>query len=636
MLKNLKIGMRVAISAGTIVLLTLALIIPFSLSLVSKLTQQAEERELRGYYNNIVAMIETRGQMAEALSEVVANIPGAKAAFMADDRDQLLQIFNDAYKILQREYGVKQFQFHRPPAISFLRVHKPAKFGDDLSSFRHTVVDVNTNGRRLHGLEKGVAGLGIRGVVPIKDNGQQLGSVEFGLSFGNEFVSQFKEQYAVDVALYIEKQGGFEAFASTLGDSLAIDSAHLTTALAGDAHALQTEIKGTPHAVYFRAIGDYSAKPIGVLSIAMDRSYYADTFAHTRNTLIGIGVLALAFGLGLLTLVSRGIVGPIKAAAVTMVDIGQGDGDLTRRLDDKGRDELTDLSRGFNHFADKLASIVRDVTGSASQVAAASEEMSTVMESTSEDVRKQQHETEQVAAAINEMTESVHEVSEHAGAAASAAQNAQQEADNGRQVVNSTITAINALADEVERATDAMHTLEEGSESIGSVLDVIKGIAEQTNLLALNAAIEAARAGEQGRGFAVVADEVRTLASRTQESTQEIQDMIERLQAGASNAVGVMEESRKRAQSSVDKAAEAGVSLENITAAVARISDMNLQIANAAEQQNSVTQEINRNIHNISKAVEGSAAGTSQTASASAELSRLSSELQTTVGQFKT
>ncbi len=227
------------------------------------------------------------------------------------------------------------------------------------------------------------------------------------------------------------------------------------------------------------------------------------------------------------------------------------------------------------------------------------------------------------------------EVARNASSASQAAQEADGEAGNGKQVVSASIDAINALAGEVEKAAEVIDKLETDSENISKVLDVIKGIAEQTNLLALNAAIEAARAGEQGRGFAVVADEVRTLASRTQQSTEEIHEIIERLQADAESAVQVMNTGRGQAQSSVEQAAHAGESLERIAKAVTTISDMNAQIASAAEEQTAVAEEINRNIVGITQAGQESAQGAQQTATSSEELAKLAARLQGLVSQFR-
>ncbi|MGD8593954.1 MAG: methyl-accepting chemotaxis protein, partial [Gammaproteobacteria bacterium] len=229
----------------------------------------------------------------------------------------------------------------------------------------------------------------------------------------------------------------------------------------------------------------------------------------------------------------------------------------------------------------------------------------------------------------------VQEVARNATEAANAASHSDEEAQKGQAVVDRTINAIDALASEVDRAANVIHRLEQDSDQIGTVLDVIKGIAEQTNLLALNAAIEAARAGEQGRGFAVVADEVRTLASRTQQSTAEIQQMIERLQAGAQEAVSVMDDSRSRAADSVSSAQSAGQSLQSITGSVASITDMNTQIAAAADEQSAVAEEVNKNIVNINHAAERAADGAKQTSAASNALAGLAQDLQALVGQFK-
>jgi methyl-accepting chemotaxis protein len=236
---------------------------------------------------------------------------------------------------------------------------------------------------------------------------------------------------------------------------------------------------------------------------------------------------------------------------------------------------------------------------------------------------------------MNQMTATVQEVASHAARAAESARQADEEAQDGKRIMQQTLNAMDTLANEVENAAGVIHSLEKESEEIGSVLDVIRGIAEQTNLLALNAAIEAARAGEQGRGFAVVADEVRTLASRTQASTQEIQNMIERLQAGANNAVKAMEAGQTQARKGVEQASLAGASLETITQSVTTISDMNMQIASAAEEQSSVADEINRNIATISQSADNTAHGSQQTAIAGDELARLAAELRELVGHFK-
>ncbi len=310
------------------------------------------------------------------------------------------------------------------------------------------------------------------------------------------------------------------------------------------------------------------------------------------------------------------------------------DGDLTSRVKLNGRDELSEIGAAFNAMNAQFEMLIQQINGSTSQLAAAAEELAAISKESAENVDLQRLETDQVATAMNEMTATVQEVANNTNGAAGAAEQADQEAKNSRRVVGLTSQGITLLAGEIEKAADVIKRVDSDSQNIGSVLDVIRGIAEQTNLLALNAAIEAARAGEQGRGFAVVADEVRTLAGRTQQSTREIQDMIVTLQGGAREAVQVMEESRQHAQTSVEQARAAAGAIDVITEAVTIINRMNIQIATAAEQQRVTTEDMNRSITRIRDVAEQTAASAEQTTGASDELARLAIQLQNLVGRF--
>jgi methyl-accepting chemotaxis protein len=334
--------------------------------------------------------------------------------------------------------------------------------------------------------------------------------------------------------------------------------------------------------------------------------------------------------------VSHLIVTPLNDLALKMQDISSEDGDLTVRLKAQGKNEFAWVAFSFNTFVEKIAATINNFSSTSDQLATASHQLASISEKTEQGVARQQAETTQVATAMEEMTATVQEVARNASNASDAATNADTESANGKKIVSQAVAGINQLAGEVENAASVIHELENDSNSIGEVLSVIQGIAEQTNLLALNAAIEAARAGEQGRGFAVVADEVRTLASRTQNSTLEIQQTIERLQNRAKQAVGVMENGRKQAASSVEQAASAGESINTISERIDTISDMNNQIAGAAEEQTAVAEEINRNINNISAVSNETASGAKNTSEACKELSSLADQLRSTVGHFKT
>jgi methyl-accepting chemotaxis protein len=352
--------------------------------------------------------------------------------------------------------------------------------------------------------------------------------------------------------------------------------------------------------------------------------------------LTGVAVVCLVMALATLTLAHQ--VGKVNGKRAEMIVQGlhaMSQGDLTHKVNLTGKDEFAWMCWEYSEGRKGFTTLTKEILGSSGQLAAAAEELSAVTETSNSGVMRQQGEIEQVATAMNEMSATVTEVSKNAANAATAAQDADDQAKNGCEVVNTTVETINNLASEVERTSQVIENLKGDSLSIGAVLDVIRDIAEQTNLLALNAAIEAARAGEQGRGFAVVADEVRTLASRTQQSTREINDMIEKLQNGANQAVSVMEMGRAKAEESVEQAAKAGEALQAITGVVDNIKSMNMQIASAAEEQSATAEEINRNIVNISEVAQETAGGSQQTASASDELARLASDLQGQVAKFK-
>ncbi len=360
-----------------------------------------------------------------------------------------------------------------------------------------------------------------------------------------------------------------------------------------------------------------------------------DEAANTRRTSLLIGVAALAIGLTVLAWVLRGVSNGLQRAIGTMQEIADGDGDLTRRLDSSGRDEVAELGRAFNRFVDKIHKLVQQVVGSTTQLATAIEQMSQVVRHSEEGIRTQQRETDMVASAVNEMSATVQEVARNTSDAAQVAQSADQEAKQGKATVAQAVSSIEALAKEIGTAAEVIGELEHESVQIGAVLDVIRNVAEQTNLLALNAAIEAARAGEHGRGFSVVADEVRSLASRTQQSTEEIQRMIGSLQSKARDSVHVMEVSQQQASDSVGQATGTGQALDAITSRVGRISDMNTQIATAAEEQSLVADEINKNVLNIKQIAEDATANADQLSSAGTSLAELARELSGMVAAFK-
>ena len=330
------------------------------------------------------------------------------------------------------------------------------------------------------------------------------------------------------------------------------------------------------------------------------------------------------------------ITNPLRELLQRIRDIADGEGDLTQRVVVHSNDELGQLSRAVNAFLEQLQTLIRQVAESTLQVASAAEEMSAIASGQEKLVNEQYMAVDQVSTAATEMSAAIHEVADNAHSTADAAREADRQGHAAADVVSATMSDLRRLAADVEEAAGVINNLEQDTDKIGGVLSVIEGIAEQTNLLALNAAIEAARAGEQGRGFAVVADEVRALAARTQDSTRDIQQMIQKLQSGTGQAVAVMQRGAELAGQSVEKAGATETSLSETSASVMRINDMAAQIAAACEEQSQTTEDIARNISGIRDLSNQSAQSSQESRDASNALARLASALQEQVGRFKT
>ncbi|AHF70308.1 MULTISPECIES: methyl-accepting chemotaxis protein [Pseudomonas] len=379
-------------------------------------------------------------------------------------------------------------------------------------------------------------------------------------------------------------------------------------------------------------LGDAIFK-VGSELTALQKTLAEQDTSQARNLQLIGTLIALLLGVFAAIIITRQITRPLQETLEVVNRIASGD--LSHTVVITRRDELGVLQQGIQRMGATLRELITGIRDGVTQIASAAEELSAVTEQTSAGVNSQKVETDQVATAMHEMSATVHEVARNAEQASVAASTADKEAREGDKVVGEAIHQIEKLANEVLRSSDAMTVLEQESNKIGKVMDVIKAVAEQTNLLALNAAIEAARAGEAGRGFAVVADEVRGLAQRTQQSTEEIESLVAALQNGTRQVSDIMLGSRSLTDSSVALTRKAGTSLESITRTVSNIQAMNQQIAAAAEQQSSVADEISRSILNVRDVSEQTAEASEETAASSVELARLGNQLQMMVSHFR-
>ncbi|APV43131.1 methyl-accepting chemotaxis protein [Pseudomonas frederiksbergensis] len=357
-----------------------------------------------------------------------------------------------------------------------------------------------------------------------------------------------------------------------------------------------------------------------------------EQYSTSLNLVITLLVIASGLTLLFAWLLTNSITKPIANALSAAEEIAEGN--LTRPITVDGEDEAGRLLLAMSKMQDKLRDTLQRISGSATQLASAAEELNSVTDESARGLTQQNNEIEQAATAVNEMTSAVEEVARNAVSTSEASKNATTSAGDGRDLVQETVSAIERMSADVQSTATLIGDLANESRDIGKVLDVIRGLADQTNLLALNAAIEAARAGEAGRGFAVVADEVRALAHRTQQSTSEIERMIGSIQSGTEHAVDSMRNSTERAESTLNIARGAGMSLDTINSAIVEINERNLVIASAAEEQAQVAREVDRNLVNIRDLSVQSATGANQTSAASNELSRLALDLNNMVGRF--
>ncbi len=633
-MNKLTIFWRFTLATVTLLVFVVVLIVWVADIRMEDTLREAERHQLEQFHEILMGRLSAEKYRAHSMAQLVATIPSVQQAFAAGDRYALEQMFASGFDGLKKDFAVRQFQFHTPPATSFLRVHKLKKFGDDLSSFRKTVVATNSNKAPVSGLEVGVAGLGIRGIVPVSYEGRHIGSVEFGMSFGQAFFDEFKKQYGLDVALHLQRNGTFETFGTTLKNKTLLNTQQMRGILQGKVQFLRGESGGKPVAILAEKIDDYSDNPIGVVELVMDRSYFSGALSSLQGILLGLGLLGILVGVISSTFIARGITAPLKRVVASLESIAEGDGNLDVHLPEEGNDVVAKLGRAFNVFIDRIRETVEKTAVAAVSLAPAVEHFSASVEKTHHGLMQQQQDVEQVATAVNEMSATVHDVAGNTSLAADAAKKADEDTGKGKQVVANVIKAITDVAAEMEHITEVVGRVNEDSIHIGSVLDVIVSIAEQTNLLALNAAIEAARAGEQGRGFAVVADEVRSLAQRTQSSTEEIRGMIESLQSGTKQAVDVIEKGKHSTNLSVEQAGQAGEALDAILQGMDTINSMNAQIATASEEQSAVADEINRNISRINEVTTHSADSSAELANESETLMKLSEDLLAVVGRF--
>ncbi|ADZ69229.1 methyl-accepting chemotaxis protein [Polymorphum gilvum] len=557
------------------------------------LTAMALAREVSAAKQQLMAQVEAESRQALMLAKVVAGQAGVQSKVAAQDRDGLAAEFLPTFPAMKQD-GIQQFQFHLPPATTLLRVHKPEQFGDDLSSFRQTVVETNRKVAPISGLESGVAGIGNRGVVPILHDGTHVGSVEFGLNFHDQFVENFTAKTGYPVAILRNTDKGYEVIGSRLPQDMDPVGLLAVTAAGG------AEAASGRYFVDQLQIGDYSGTPIVVALIAVDRTAYLSIAASARSVGIGIGLLLLALAGGTLFYANRCIFSPLRRVTAQIADLAQGN--TAFEVKGTGRpDEIGDIARAVvvcrdnreeqgrlerQQQGDRLAREERQrrVEAMIAAFQATAQDLLASVDSANASLEETARGLESVAKTSADQAREAGGASREASSNVQSVAGAAEELASSIEEISQQVTRTTSI---VEKATSGARETNEkvaglasAASKIGEIVVLIRAIAEQTNLLALNATIEAARAGEAGRGFAVVAAEVKELANQTSKATEEISSQIAAIQG------------------STDDAAAA---IRAIAATMAEVNEYTGAIAASVTEQGAATNEISANIQSAAQ-----------------------------------
>lgn len=633
MFQNLRLWAKIMVAMGAAIAIIGTVLTASHLSSMSSLIQEAERTTLNSHFQSINNAILSESRMAETLSAVVANIPLVQEKFAAGERKFLSDLFVPGYSLLAKEYGVDQFQFHTPPATAWLRVHKPEKFGDDLSGFRHTVLTTNKTQKPTRGLEGGVAGLGARGIVPIFNAGKHVGSVEFGMTFGQSFFDNFKAQNGIEAGLQLPDKDSFKTMGATYGKQAILGNDALKLAMNGVPQLGQRDIEGAPFAVYAAAINDFSGKPIGVIEIAMNNSSYQTALSRSRNSALVVSVLSILFGLALSMGIARHFVNRIQLVADAVNRVASGD--LSTPIELDGQDEISDLARATQEMQTKLHDLVSQVSTNAEQVSTAAREIFGAVDGQAAASAEMSSSVAEITSTMEELSASSTQIADHSKSVVDIANQTLDGSRKGSDAMQMVIGRMSNISADNQHSLREIVDLGAKSKQISKVMEIINAVADQTKLIAFNAALEASSAGEAGKRFSVVAGEIRRLADSVTESTGEIESKINEIQDSISRLVITSENGASGISAGTTASATTAQRLSEIVNAASHTSSAAQQISLSTQQQKTASNQVVVALREIVVASSHTAQSITRISQISKDMSSLSNRLDKLVQSFK-
>lgn len=702
MFKNPPISIKILVPILAILIIGIGTIASITLINQNKLTLANEKTALNNLYIDFLNDIDTREEKALAIASLISNLENANQAFAQQDREKVIDLLYPAYQELNTNYAINQAQYHLIPATSFLRLHALEKFGDDLSAIRSTIMEANQNQTNIRGLEQGVFGFGIRGVVPVYYQGEHIGAFEIGMNFDESILTAFKERYGNELSLYTTNENttegpAFSLYATTMETQPNIPDAVRTLTFESDEPKITyLQHNGLPAAIITAPVYDYSDEIVALVEIQLDRQNNIMLMNRNRNLIVLISLVTLlVMGLMVRYVVRNVVVRPLDRVIQIADEIATHDlqhlseemallaqGNLTRKIEItttplkiNSQDEIGKLRQSFNTiieagkksaqafskmakdlnqtighfgknineleiFSNELVSGVEQSEKATIQISEAMHQITSSFEQQVSSVEHTVHQISQMSQAIDgvakgaqeqamavnkatqitrQITENINQVDSNAVSVMNTSKHAAERAQLGTETVSETIDGMHLIKQKVDHSAQKTQELGIHSQKINSIVETIEEISSQTNLLALNAAIEAARAGEHGKGFAVVADEVRKLAERVSLSTKEISDLINTIQLSVAETVQTMDEGAKEVDTGVVKAQQAGQALNEITQSIEDVLQQAEQTAQAAKKMNLGAKELEQSMISVSAVVEQNTAATEEMAASSTE-----------------